>query len=42
MHFSVVLIFKTEKEAFKAFRSKLLIAEISVKTVKYIATKSFD
>ena len=40
MHFSVVLIFKTEKEAFKALRSKLLITEISIKTAEYIASKS--
>ena len=42
MHFSVVLIFKTEKEAFKALRSKLLIAEISIKTAEYTANKSSD
>ena len=42
MHFSVVLIFKIEKEAFKALRFKLLITEISVKTVKYIISKSSD
>ena len=40
MHFSVVLIFKTEKEVFKALRSKLLIAEISIKIVKYTVSKS--
>ena len=34
MHFSVVIIFKTEKEAFKALRFKLLIVEISIKTAE--------
>ena len=39
MHFSVVLTFKTEKEAFKALKSKLLITEISVKTAEYTVSK---
>ena len=42
MHSSVVLAFKIEKEVFKAFRYKLLIAEISIKTVKYTVSKSSD
>ena len=42
MHSSVVLIFKTEKEASKALRSKLLVAEISIKTAEYTAGKSSD
>ena len=42
MHFSVVLIFKTEKEAFKALKFKLLVAEISIKTAEYTVNKSSD
>ena len=42
MHFSVVLVFKTEKEAFKVLRFRLLIVEISVKTAKYTASKFSD
>ena len=42
MHSSVVLVFKTEKEASKALRSRLLIAEISVRTAEYTASKSSD
>ena len=40
MYFSVILIFKTEKEASKTFKSKLFIAVISVKTAEYIVNKS--
>ena len=40
MHFLIVLIFKTEKEASKALRFKLFIAEISVKIVKYTVNRS--
>ena len=42
MHFSVVLVFKTEKEAFKVLKFKLLIAEISIKIVEYTVSKSFN
>ena len=42
MHSSVVLVFKTEKEASKALRFKLLIVEISVKTAEYTVSKSSD
>ena len=42
MHFLIVLVFKTEKETFKALRSRLLVAEISIKTAEYIVNKSSD
>ena len=42
MYSLVVLVFKTEKEAFKALKSKLLIVEISIRTAEYTVNKFSD
>ena len=42
MHFSAVIAFATQEEAQKALRTRVIVAKISVHTIKYTDNKSHD